>query len=118
MTETKHTPTPWIQVVLHPTTILGAGQLSKHAFKIVPDNPLPGGYGAVEAQQMCEANAALAVRSVNALPEILEALRALCAKIDPACLVERDTAHSALSAEYRSALNVLEKYDRANNERS
>lgn len=74
MTEPKHSPLPWIQVALHPRTILGAGQHARHAFRIEPEDS-PGFYGRLEAIQRCEANAALAVRSVNALPEVVAVLQ-------------------------------------------
>lgn len=70
MTELKSSPLPWI--ALYPRTILGRGQLARQAFTLQPEMV---GYGLVQAFEMCEANAALAVRSVNALPEVLAALK-------------------------------------------
>ena len=72
----SHTPTPWMQVGLHPECILGKGQFANHSFSIAPD-PMFSRYYPDAAQSLCEANAALIVEAVNSYASSQERIREL-----------------------------------------
>lgn len=67
----KHTPTPWINVLIHPTTILGKGQMGNQCVEIRANN----GLGRVVINDLAAANARHIVACVNA-----------CANINPAAI--------------------------------
>lgn len=75
---TGHTPTPWMQVTLHPESILGNGQLAKHAFSIKADSILER-CNPSAAKELAEANAAFIVDAVNANADLVKALREIVA---------------------------------------
>jgi len=58
----------------------------------------------------CEANACL----IAASPDMLAALKAFVAKIDPVCMIERDHPQVDLADEYREALEVIAKAEARN----
>lgn len=70
-----------MQVLLHPSHILAAGQIAKHSFTIESDafyvraNP-------AAAKMAAEANAAFIVRAVNAHNELIEAVEAALNMVD------------------------------------
>lgn len=68
-----HTQTPWIQVGLHPATILGAGQKGNESFKLIPDH-YAASIHPQECQARIEANAELIVRAVNSHAAMVEVL--------------------------------------------
>lgn len=70
----SHSPTPWIQVLLHPDCILGKGQRSDESFRIVTDCEL---MDKAEAMARAQANAAFIVRAANAHDDLVEALKLL-----------------------------------------
>lgn len=72
----EHTPLPWRQILLHPESILGAGQLAKHCFQLSAD-PIHLRVDPDGARALCEANAALIVAAVNAYPALQQAVEAL-----------------------------------------
>lgn len=62
--DSEHTPTPWMQVALHPEYILGDGQLAGQSFSIKPDITLMM-RDPLAAKALAEANAAFIVEAVN-----------------------------------------------------
>lgn len=68
-----HSPLPWCKIALHPSCILAAGQLIQHSFRIAPDE-IHAKVDPEAAKALCEANADLICRSVNALPDLLRTL--------------------------------------------
>jgi hypothetical protein len=76
MSEVKHTPLPWMQVTLHPRSILGNGQVGAHAFEIEPDL-IAKMHDERKALTLAVANAALIVKCVNAHDDLVAALKAV-----------------------------------------
>lgn len=83
--ESGHTPTPWMNVVLHPTCILGRGQRGNESFHIEPD-AFTKLHSPKEAQRLAEANARKIVEAVNAHAGLVAENERLRAALVPARL--------------------------------
>lgn len=98
MTQAKHTKGRWRVSKRNPTRIVSCNEnLMAHTteFGTHPDNYTP---------EQCER-----ARLIAAAPDLLEALEAFVAKIDPAIYVEKDLAMSPLVNELRQAEAAIAK---------
>lgn len=81
MSEASRTPGPWIQVLLCPECILGAGQRADQAFSIQADPTFKRSDPAA-AKALCAANARFIVTAANSHDELVEALENAAAALE------------------------------------